>query len=91
MADDPKTTEVAPMRSGADGPLPPTRERGPWRAGRQEPHPVTGIYLESDDFTHDARLYVYGDFRDDDERFAYAGEIARRLNAWKLEGSASVE
>ncbi len=60
---------------------PPPRERGPWRVGV-----VKGdgrVFVESDDFAHDVRLYVDGDFRNQDERLAYAREIASRLNAWK--------
>lgn len=54
-------------------------ERGPWRAGETKDR--ARAFVESDDFTHDARLYVSGDFTSDDQRLAYAEEIARRLNA----------
>lgn len=39
------------------------------------------IFVESDDFTHDVRLYIDGDFEDDLQKLAYAKEIAKRLNA----------
>jgi len=57
------------------------KERGPWQAGVVESD--GRVFVESHDFTHDVRLYVDGDFRNDAERLAYAEEITRRLNAWK--------
>lgn len=57
--------------------VPAIKERGPWSANREGRH----IWIESNDFTHDGRLYVNGDFESNDQRFAYAQEIARRLNA----------
>jgi hypothetical protein len=39
------------------------------------------IGLASDDFEHDVILWVYGDFESDEQRFLYATEIAKRLNA----------
>ena len=55
------------------------QERGPWEAGCDE---ASGpVFIESADFTHDVRLYVNGDFSTWDEKFQYAVEIARRLNA----------
>lgn len=55
------------------------QERVPWRAGETKER--AQAFIESDDFTHDVRLYVNGDFVDADQRFAYAEEIARRLNS----------
>ena len=55
-------------------------ERGPWEVGKTSDGRV---YLQSNDFTHDVRLYVNGDFLDDDQKLAYAEEIAKRLNSWK--------
>lgn len=50
-------------------------------------HWVNGVYDEvvivSDDFTHDAHLKIIGDFKDVDEKKAYAQEIAKRLNTFK--------
>ena len=39
------------------------------------------IGVASDDFEHDVILWVYGDFESDEQRFLYATEIAKRLNA----------
>lgn len=54
-------------------------EQGPWLATRED----NNVFIESEDFTHDVRLYVDGDFESIDQRMAYAEEIARRLNVWK--------
>ena len=56
------------------------QESGPWATyiaidGR--------IGVASDDFHHDAILWVYGDFSDTEAKLSYAAEIAKRLNAWK--------
>jgi len=56
---------------------PAVSEAGPWVAGFDD----TRAWVDSLDFTHDVRLYVNGDFEDDKQRFSYAEEIARRLNA----------
>lgn len=53
-------------------------ENGPWKVNRD----ARGTYVESGDFTHDVRLYVNGDFRDLEQRVAYAEEIAKRLNKY---------
>jgi len=64
------------------GPL--VSEDGYWEAGVSLKGPNAGCtYVESSDFTHDARLYVSGDFESAERKMAYAQEIARRLNAWK--------
>jgi hypothetical protein len=55
------------------------RERGPWEAGETKEE-RSRAFIQSDDFSHDVRLYVDGDFADDEQRLAYAKEIARRLN-----------
>lgn len=54
-------------------------ESGHWSARQDGPK----TFVESDDFTHDVRLYVDGDFATPAEKLSYAAEIARRLNAWK--------
>lgn len=59
------------------------KENGPWLAIEEK----GDVFVESEDFTHDVRLYVNGDFESLDQRLAYAEEIARRLNAWKLTSS----
>lgn len=56
------------------------QEDGPWATyiasdGR--------IGVASEDFHHDAILWVYGDFVDNEEELSYAVEIAKRLNAGK--------
>ena len=38
------------------------------------------IYLETDNFTHDVRLYVNGDFENKEQEIKYASELARKLN-----------
>jgi hypothetical protein len=38
------------------------------------------VYLETDDFTHDVRLYVNGDFENKDQEIKYASVLARKLN-----------
>lgn len=55
----------------------PVAEKGPWRAVEENGK----AFIESDDFTHDVRLYVDGDFANAEQKLAYAAEIARRLNA----------
>ena len=57
------------------------QERGPWNAGRWEKD--GRVFVQSSDFTHDVLLYVDGDFGDDQQKWEYASEIAKRLNAWK--------
>lgn len=51
-------------------------EAGPWEA---DPN---GRYIQSDSFNHDVMLRVDGDFEGDEQRIAYANEMARRLNAY---------
>lgn len=55
----------------------PIQEKGPWRVyvdGKKE------IGIMSADYTHDAILYVNGDFRDLKQKKEYAKLIASRLN-----------
>lgn len=52
-------------------------ENGKWRHGQDNGR----VYVESDDFTHDVRLYVNGDFASNEQKLAYAAEIASRLNS----------
>ena len=56
-------------------------ENGSWKAGLE--HPASGYeaFVESEDFTHDVRLIVDGDFEGPEQCLAYAEEIARRLNS----------
>jgi len=38
------------------------------------------VYLQDDDFTHDIRLYVNGDFENKEQEIKYASMLARKLN-----------
>lgn len=52
-------------------------DKGPWAPG------TTGdgrAFLESDDFEHDVRLYIDGDFADADEKRRYASSLADMMN-----------
>ena len=44
---------------------------------------VTGegkVFLETDNFAHDVRLYVNGDFADQEQEIKYAANLARKIN-----------
>lgn len=56
----------------------PIFDFGPWLVGEVEKNGK--VYLESDDFVHDVRLYVDGDFADVEEKLRYAHGVARQLN-----------
>lgn len=58
------------------------KENGPWAAGVTDENQQR-VFIQSDDFTHDVRLYVDGDFESKQQRLEYAKEIARRLNGIK--------
>lgn len=47
-----------------------------WKVTQEE----ASIFIESDDFKHDVRLYVNGDFKSDKECIIYAQTIADKLN-----------
>lgn len=53
-------------------------DRGPWKAGVNSID--ARVFLGSDDFTHDVRLYIDGDFADQGEKLDYAKSIADQLN-----------
>lgn len=55
-------------------------DKGPWRVVTTPP-PETATYLESDDFTHDVRLKIAGDFATVADRELYAFALAEALNA----------
>ncbi len=55
-------------------------DKGPWRVVTASPNEGGKTFLESDDFTHDARLYVSGDFATVAERELYAMALAKVLN-----------
>jgi hypothetical protein len=54
-----------------------SQDRGPWTAGQTEERRV---YLDSDDFEHDVRLYIDGDFASTEDRLKYAKGLAKQLN-----------
>ncbi len=66
------TNRVAELEKELGRPF--VMEAGTWGAD------INGKFIESDDFTHDVRLKIDGDFESDEQRIAYAKEIARRLN-----------
>jgi hypothetical protein len=51
-------------------------DNGKWTAETDQEK----VWVESSDFTHDVRMYIDGDFEDLPQKFAYANEIAKRLN-----------
>ena len=54
------------------------KDKGPWCAGMTKD---ARVYVQSDDFKRDARLYVNGDFATKNEEYLYACALARHLNA----------
>lgn len=53
-------------------------DKGPWIVSQND----NGSYaLQSDDFTYDTRLYINGDFGEDEVRKKYAQFLADKLNA----------
>jgi hypothetical protein len=54
-----------------------TTEFGMWTVGVDKDGKV---FLETDDFGHDARLYLNGDFYDMEQEIKYASKLARKLN-----------
>jgi hypothetical protein len=63
-------------------------DAGPWTAGRETTprRSARGLrtYLQSEDFTHDVRLYVSGDFATAEDEMAYAVGLAERMNAMPM-------
>lgn len=51
-------------------------DSGPWEVSNHK----DDVRLNSDDFTHDASLVVYGDFRNTREKIQYAKYIMGILN-----------
>lgn len=54
-------------------------DKGPWHHGVTQDGKRT--FVQSEDFRHDVRLYVDGDFAGDDDKALYAKGIAEQLNA----------
>lgn len=61
-------------------------DKGPWEAGVADDGRV---FLQSEDFTHDVRLYIDGDFRDQNQRWAYAQSILSALTHTKSEPASN--
>lgn len=55
-------------------------EKVEWQAIIEIRNGTTKIIVESEDFTHDVRLYVTGDFETRKQHFEYAKTIAEKLN-----------
>lgn len=86
------TADIAPMQSGRGLGTATISETGPWKIYKSPEKYVPGmsifgiandIGIASDDLTHDAILWIYGDFSNDKQRLAYAKEISKRLNEWQ--------
>lgn len=58
-------------------------DNGPWtyRTDPKATTPIGRYFVESDDFEHDVRLYINGDFACDEDRRAYGEALARTLNS----------
>lgn len=72
-------TDNSPLGCAPDDYMSPEEinDRGLWFAFASE----SGCSIESDDFTHDVILRVTGDFHNDEQRKAYADNLAVKLNA----------
>ncbi|MFK4132446.1 hypothetical protein ACI2KR_09225 [Pseudomonas luteola] len=70
----------------------PIKENGKWSLLEIQENTTNDprIGIMSDDFTHDAVLWVSGDFTDISERIAFAEEIAKRLNAFQSPGDTDL-
>jgi hypothetical protein len=62
-------------------------DKGPWHID------IYGKLIMSDNFTHDVILRITGDFYSDEQRIAYAKNLAAKLNApnVKFRGADSVQ
>lgn len=58
------------------------KDSGPWYPGKTSDD---RCFVESDDFTHDVRLYIDGDFGTLGDKMAYTRGIAEHLNSFKGE------
>lgn len=61
------------ISSASTDDLPESQDFGPWHVSKD------GKYIDSDNFSHDVKLVVEGDFASDEQRRIYAIDIARRL------------
>lgn len=53
-------------------------DRGPWQVGRNKSD--GRIFIQSEDFEYDVRLYIDGNFGCDDLKTEYAENICQKLN-----------
>lgn len=81
-----ETAMLAAERAAREGAAPsePVEvfDKGPWTY-RTDPKAETHLgryFIESDDFSHDVRLYINGDFGSDDDRRVYGEALAATLN-----------
>lgn len=58
-------------------------DKGPWSAGKTD-EPTTRVFVQSDTFKNDVRLYVDGDFWGVGAKMAYATELADFLNRARM-------
>jgi hypothetical protein len=56
-------------------------DKGPWKADSSYRNERWRYFVESNDFTHDVRLYIDGDFADATEFEDYAAWLADKLNS----------
>lgn len=61
----------------AGAPAETAPDKGPWRGGGLDGDKP---FIESDDSTHDVRLYVNGDFASDQQRATYCANLVAALN-----------
>ena len=54
---------------------------GPWHYGVTKEESRRRVYLESDDFEHDVRLYVDGNFGSVEAMLVYASSLGQLLNS----------
>lgn len=54
---------------------------GPWHYGVTKEETRRRVYLESDDFEHDVRLYLDGNFGSVEAMLVYASSLGQLLNA----------
>lgn len=59
--------------------------QGPWRANTSEDG--SKVWIDSDDFEHDVRLVVSGDFESSLSKYLYARALAERMNQMPTTGT----
>ena len=76
-AQEPREQDGECLGPAGAAPLAKQRDKGPWKAGCTDDKRV---FVESEDFDHDVRLYVDGDFANLDQKVRYAIGIANQLS-----------